>query len=152
MTQIEQLISKIEEKKYNYNAMLKSAEPNSENFYSCRARVALCEELLIVAKAILKKPEIKDLEKEIADYEEYLGMYESSSRDDCIGIARHFAEFGARMQKEQMMKDAVDGPFIRRNRYTKMNVLNNLNLTCDALQGFKDGQKLTVIFVPSDNK
>ena len=57
-----------------------------------------------------------------------------------------------RWQKKQMMKDAVDGPFIRRNRYTKKNVLNNFDLTHDALQGFKDGQRLKVIFLPSDNK
>ena len=45
---------------------------------------------------------------EIDRYEDSLHGFESSSRDDCIGIAKHFAEFGARIMKEQLMKDAIE--------------------------------------------
>lgn len=118
MTQIEQLISKIEEKKYNYKAMLKSAEPNSEIFYCYRSRVALCEELLIEARAILKEPASENLEqaskewlrpqldKSYADYGEKK-MMELTHFD---GYAMLDAvEFGAKWQKEQMLKDAIEG-------------------------------------------
>jgi hypothetical protein len=61
-------------------------------------------------------------------------------------MAIHFANW----QKEQMMAKAVDGAFIRRNRYTKMNVLNGLDTTCDAIQSFKDKDKIKVLFIKED--
>ena len=67
MGQIDKLKSALENKLYNYKAMLKKAEPNSEDFYCCRARVALCEELLISSNQILKEPTNEDIEKEISD-------------------------------------------------------------------------------------
>lgn len=36
-----------------------------------------------------------DLEAEIERYESVLRGFEGSSRDDCLNIARHFAEWGA---------------------------------------------------------
>lgn len=57
---------------------------------------------------------------------------------------------GAQWQKEQMMTYAVDGAFIRRNRYTKTNVLNGLDITCDEIQSFKDKDKIKVLFVKED--
>ena len=57
---------------------------------------------------------------------------------------------GAKWQAEQMMANAVDGAFIRRNRYTKKNVLNGLDMTCDAIQGFKDKDKIKVLFIKND--
>ena len=56
----------------------------------------------------------------------------------------------AKWQKEQMMANAVDGAFIRRNRYTKKNVLNGLDMTCDAIQCFKDKDKIKVLFIKED--
>lgn len=56
----------------------------------------------------------------------------------------------AKWQKEKMMANAVDGAFIRRNRYTKKNVLNGLDITCDVIQGFKDKDKIKVLFVKED--
>ena len=51
-------------------------------------------------------------------------------------------------QKEQMMKNSTDA-YIHRNRYTKTNVLH-LDVTCDAVQGFKDNDKLKAIFIKED--
>lgn len=148
--------SAIENKLYNYKAMLKRATPNSEDFYCCRARVAAYEELLITIKQTLANSakSSKDLQEHI---DECWQTWVSSDNNPIANgdltkeefgfYARHFAQW----QREQMMKNAIEGPFIRRNRYTKKNVLNGLDLTCDELQGFKDGQKLKVIFVPVDN-
>lgn len=57
---------------------------------------------------------------------------------------------GLATMKQQMMDNAVDGAFIRRNRYTKKNVLNGLDMTCDAIQGFKDKDKIKVLFIKED--
>lgn len=55
-------------------------------------------------------------------------------------------------QKEQMSKFAIDGCYIKRNKYNKENVLNGLNVTCDAIQKFKDGDKVKVIIVKEDEQ
>lgn len=55
-----------------------------------------------------------------------------------------------------LVKDSIDEmeqdipsvvAYIHRNRYTKQNVLNGLSVTCDAVQTFKDGDKINVLFV-----
>lgn len=58
-------------------------------------------------------------------------------------------EYGMSLQREQMMRDATEA-FITRNRYTRLNVLSGLDRTCKAIQGFKDGNKLKVIFIKED--
>jgi hypothetical protein len=59
---------------------------------------------------------------------------------------------GAQWQKEQMMKSAIEGCYIKRNRYTKENVLNGLSVTCDTIQKFKDGDKVKVIVIKEDEQ
>ena len=44
-------------------------------------------------------------------------------------------------------EDGVQGAYIRRNRYTKKNVLNGFDVTCDAVQKFKNGDKVKIIIV-----
>ena len=87
-----------------------------------------------------------DTEKECKD------EFTRKLRNGIIDLLRQSFDLGMEHKEKELMKNAVDGPYIRRNRYTKKNVLNGLDLTCDELQGFKDGQKLKVIFVPVDNK
>ena len=50
---------------------------------------------------------------------------------------------------DEMKQDvkSVDGVYIRRNRYTKQNVLNGLSVTYEALQSFKDGDRIKVVFI-----
>lgn len=50
---------------------------------------------------------------------------------------------------QKMMKDALSG-FIKRNNYTKTNVLRGLDITCDAIQKFKDGDKVKLIIVKEE--
>ena len=51
---------------------------------------------------------------------------------------------------ERLSENAVEGAYIRRNRYTKKNVLNGFDVTCDALQKFKDGDRVKIIIVKKD--
>ena len=99
-----------------------------------------------------EEPASEDLDKEIAKYfegwyndDEYKDAckpdYTGVSVEECKDIARHFANW----QKQQMMKNSTDA-YIHRNRYTKKNVLH-LDVTCDAVQGFKDDDKLKVLFI-----
>ena len=44
-------------------------------------------------------------------------------------------------------EDGVKGAYIRRNRYTKKNVLNGFDVTCDAVQKFKEGDRVKIIIV-----
>ena len=61
-------------------------------------------------------------------------------------IARHFANW----QKEQMMKSAISGCYIKRNRYNKENVLNGLDVTSDMFQKFNNGDKVKIIVIKDD--
>ena len=51
---------------------------------------------------------------------------------------------------ERLSENVVEGAYIRRNRYTKKNVLNGFDVTCDAVQKFKDGDKVKIIIVKED--
>ena len=55
-------------------------------------------------------------------------------------------------QKQQMLKSAIEGCWIKRNRYTKENVLNGLSVTCDAIQKFRDGDKVRVLILKDDEQ
>lgn len=57
---------------------------------------------------------------------------------------------GLKDMKEYLMKDVVEGLRIHRNRYTKKNVLHGLDVTCEAIQKFKDGDKLKLIIIKED--
>lgn len=57
------------------------------------------------------------------------------------------AHYFAKWQKEQLMKSAINGCYVKRNKYTKENVLNGFSVTCEAIQKFKDGDKVKVIIV-----
>lgn len=58
-------------------------------------------------------------------------------------------EYGMQMMNEKLMKDAIEA-YIRRNKYTKKNVLNGLDVTCDAIQKFNGGDKVKVIITKED--
>ena len=55
-------------------------------------------------------------------------------------------------QKRQILKSAVEGCWVKRNRYTKENVLNGFSVTCDLIQEFKDGDKVKVIIIKEDGQ
>jgi len=55
-------------------------------------------------------------------------------------------------QKHQMLKSAIEGCWIKRNKYTKENVLNGLSVTCDAIQKFRDGDKVRVLILKDDEQ
>lgn len=164
MTEREQFLGEIEKKLYNYKAMLKRAEPNSEDFYCCRARVALCEELLIAAKTIFKEPASEDLEKELKHYcnDYYNCDYPKQlEEENCSGVMPHIvsaAKHFAQWQKEQMMKDAVEGMVcgkvidhinVRVEGYNALTPSNITHIPCERknFHKFKIGDKVKVIII-----
>lgn len=56
---------------------------------------------------------------------------------------------GANWQKQQMMKDSVSA-YIRRNKYTKRNVLSGFDIICDEIQKFKDKDHVKVIIIKNE--
>ena len=69
-------------------------------------------------------------------------------RQNMVEALRTEYEKGRYDMREEMMKNSTDG-YIRRNRYTKTNVLH-LDVTCDAVQGFKNDDKLKVVFIKKE--
>lgn len=159
MSKIEQIIAELDRRIAIYDAQRKKAIPRSFDRGSISGRKVALEEFKVFVQSLLKEPTNEDIEKEISAYisnnfdvlnDETLEKRggDPLTTFDIAHTAVHFLKF----QKELFLKNAIDGPYIRRNRHTKKNVLNGLDLTCDELQGFKDGQKLKVIFVPVDNQ
>lgn len=115
--------------------------------------------LIRAIEYLQKEPASEDLEEAIGEYcsnpENFItyidvGFKQSPIKKDDIPLIIEAIKFGANWQQEQMMANAVDGAFIRRNRYTKKNVLNGLDVTCDAIQDFRDKDKIKVLFVKVD--
>lgn len=82
--------------------------------------------------------ELKEFEREYIERE----------KDNIVCVYDRHAGLvdGAKWQKEYMMKDATEA-YIRRNRYTKQNVLNGFDVTCDAIQKFNSGDKVKVLIL-----
>ena len=82
--------------------------------------------------------------------EEYIHSH--SVYEDTISIldAKKAIKMAKEEAKEQLTKDAIDGLYIHRNRYTKKNVLHGFDVTCDAIQRFKKGDKVKLIIIKED--
>ena len=93
-----------------------------------------------------KEPVSNELTDEIKSWFKQWSENEMEwSREDIWDTAEHFANW----QKQQLMKGAEEC-YIRRNRYTKKNVLNGFDVTCDAIQRLKGGDKVKVIVIKED--
>ena len=93
----------------------------------------------------------KDLEEEIKLYQlrnPVINHNERSLNDLVKRVGTYFANW----QKEQLMKSAIDGCYISRNKYTKKNVLNGFDIKCDTIQKFKDGDKVKIIIIKENEK
>ncbi len=86
--------------------------------------------------------------------EEYIeeNAHSHSVYEDTISIlvAKKAIKMAKEEVKEQLTKDALDGLYIHRNRYTKKNVLHGFDVTCDAIQRFKKGDKVKLIIIKED--
>ena len=124
---------------------LQQLYPNGGHCWLDEQRI---EAIGMAVKALQEEPVSEDLE-EAAD--EYAPDFSNSiASKAAVNAVRDAFKAGAKWQAEQMMANAVDGAFIRRNRYTKKNVLNGLDMTCDAIQCFKDKDKIKVLFIKED--
>ena len=107
-----------------------------------------------------KRFEEEYLEKEkdeiLCVYDRHAGLmdgakWQKEQDKETIELAEDHAMLaGMEKMKEQMMKDAVDGLYIYRNKYTKKNVLHGFDVTCEAVQRFKKGDKVKLIIIKED--
>lgn len=109
------------------------------------------EAIGMAVKALQEEPVSEDLDV-IA--REYAGIPCDAPKDLTYCVHDKKAKydavlFGAQLQKEQMMQDAASA-YIRRNKHTKKNVLNGFDVTCEAVQKFKDKDKVKVIIIKED--
>ena len=96
-----------------------------------------------------------DAEKIKAEIDKIIGSLKKNCTPNPLGtMVECLAD--AEITALSLVKDSIDEmaqdtpsaeAYIRRNRYTKQNVLNGLSVTCDAVQTFKDGDKINVLFV-----
>lgn len=72
--------------------------------------------------------------------------------EECLAAAEIEALSLVKDTIDEMKQDvpSFDGAYIRRNRYTKQNVLNGFSASCEALQSFKDGDRIKVLFLKED--
>ncbi len=156
MTQIEQLISKIEEKLRGYKTALENTSYMTGQYVGLQAKIALCEELLEAAKTILKEPASEDLEKELKHYcnDYYNCDYPKQlEEENCsevmphiVSAAKHFAQW----QKEQMMKDAIEGKVVAVK--TTMSDRPHTYPWIEVETHLYKNDKVKVIILPGDNK
>lgn len=137
------------EKRYEY---WREKEFNSHSIES-EIRMSECQHLLLMLDSSQEEPVSEELDKEM---DNYLSTVFSKDMDGgkprfttWFRALRKTAIHFANWHKEQMMKDATEA-YIRRNRYTKQNVLNGFSVTCDAIQKFNDGDKVKVIVIKED--
>ena len=93
-----------------------------------------------------KEPVSDDLEEAEIERDFVMGIIEKEHRQPTFDDA---IKYCMRLQRENMMKGAAEG-YIRRNKYTKKNVLNGFDVTCDAIQKFNGGDKVKVIVIKED--
>ena len=137
MTQIEQIKSEIERRRVKYKELISKSFGVEQEYFKGMAVVA--DEMMLFINSLPEKPS--------EDLEEAANIYANKQGLELKPFARRFFIAGANWQKEQLMKSATNGCYIKRNKYTKQNVLNGLSVTCEAIQKFKDGDKVKVIIV-----
>jgi hypothetical protein len=118
-------------------------------------KIRAYNEVLSFIDSLPEEPVSESLKDEIAKFNDNyfpetdngLNIEMRNELRTIVGVA---AKMSAQWQKEQMLKDAVSGAYIRRNKYTKTNVLNGFNVTCDVVQKFKDKDNVKVIIIKDE--
>ena len=77
--------------------------------------------------------------------------WQKAKDQETIELAEDHAMLaGMEKMKEQMMKDAVGGLWIRRNKHTKTNVLQCFDVTHEVFQKFKDGDRIKMLILKDE--
>ena len=139
MTQIETIIAEIERLKIEKR---KENLPFQALYYD--GYDAACDKIIAYLNTLPAEQPNEELNKEIDRF-----ITENVGKTITVGQVAHYF---AKWQKEQLMKSATNGCYIKRNKYTKQNVLNGLSVTCEAIQKFRDGDKVKVIIVKEDEQ
>ena len=114
-------------------------------------KMSMLDELHYFIDSMQKEPASDEMETSIIEYMNHTPENDPElsttlyTYEQMQAIARHFANW----QKQQLTKDAVSG-YIYRARYTKKNVLSDFDVTCEAVQKFKHGDKVKVIILKDE--
>ena len=71
-------------------------------------------------------------------------LSDDPSNEELRMFARHFAQWGAEHEKEELMKEAVEGEVVK-------DWDNNLSVKSGVICGFKFGEKVRVIVLPKED-
>lgn len=122
-------------------------------------REDMCDELTSFIDSLQEEPVSEDLWEASKQYalRQVLASTDTEMSEQAYLKLRLFSGFelavahkdGAKWKKEYMMKNAIEA-YIRRNKYTKKNVLNGFDVTCDAIQKFNGGDKVKVIVIKEE--
>ena len=96
--------------------------------------------LKLFSECLPKEPESNDLEEEIHRYDNLVNP-QGDKRIILHNVAEYFAAWGARRRAKQ---GVTIESHIRRNRYTKKNVLS-IDVICDEVQQLKPGDVIIQI-------
>lgn len=109
----------------------------------CAARIEVYEDLISFINSIPEGPD-KSLEEEIKKYIDEYGYERGEDKLLIAIVARHFAKW----QKEQMMKEAVEG------RIHAIGLHNAIYIKepewTDKLDKYEEGGKVLVILLPKE--
>ncbi len=121
---------------------------NTQGEYDKELTYPVIDKVKFIKKSMQEEPVSEELDKAA---ESWIDDDNNTHGADYIGVtvAENAFKAGANWQKEQLMKGAEEC-YIRRNRYTKKNVLNGFDVTCDAIQRLKGGDKVKVIVIKED--
>ena len=152
MTQIEQILAELDRRIAIYDAQRKKTEPKTFDRGSISGRKVALEEFKVFVQSLLTEPTNEDLEQAARDYRDKTEFqYPNQLQPAYEGF-----KVGAQWQKEQIMKDAVegivqeDGNFIKFSDDTYIDL--NPSMGAKPMFELKDGTKVQVFILPSDNK
>ena len=118
-------------------------ERRKNNAETLRERNICIDILSFISTLESEKPmNQKGLEREI---ERCLWkLSDDPSNEELRMFARHFAQWGAEHEKEELMKEAVEGEVVK-------DWDNNLSVKSGVICGFKFGEKVRVIVLPKED-
>lgn len=150
MTDREKIIAEIERRRVKYKELISKSFGVEQEYFKGMAVVA--DEMMLFIKSLPYEQQSSSLDKFIHTL---LETYPTNKNEVPIEALNDYHQgliCGARKTYNWILESAIDGCYIKRNKYNKENVLNGLSVTCDAIQKFSDGDKVKVIIVKEDEQ
>lgn len=148
MTNIEKIRQEIERRKVQYyeremKAWDDNGEYGDEDCYFYQGQRKACEGLLLFLDTLSEEPDNEDLNDEIKKFIEEYGYERGEDKLLIAIVARHFANW----QKQQMLKDAVEGMVCA--TITGTNAISFLSPLPDELNA---GDKIRIVVLKAEEE